>query len=273
MCTDISCSIDTSGRPLPVLKDVDRRRFLLGAASLPLATVLAYPELAQAASHKMQDFAITTPSGQLVGGSLAVPKAGMKAPAIVLIHEWWGLNDQIRAVAHDLSEKGYLVLAIDLYDGQYGSPPDEARALMQAVDAEKTTEKLVTAVNWLRANGNGKVATMGWCFGGSWSLNTSIATPVDGTVIYYGWVNRSAEDVAALSGRVLGHFATQDKLIDKAMVDGFEATLKEVGRDGDAIHWYDADHAFANPTGSRYDAEDAALAWDRTTAFLKDTLR
>lgn len=272
MCDIMSCSSETSDLPLPSVSAVERRSFLMGVASLPLATVLAYPELAAAASHKMQDFSITAPSGQPVMGSLAVPKSGMKAPAVLLIHEWWGLNDQIRAVAHELSEQGYLALAIDLYDGQYGASREEARSLMQATKPEQATEKLVTAVNWLRSQGSGKVATMGWCFGGGWSLNTSIATPVDGTIIYYGRVNRSAEDVANLAGPVLGHFGTKDKSINKPMVDGFEAALKEAGKKDYTLHWYEADHAFANPTGSRYDAEDAALAWQRTLGFLKDTI-
>lgn len=271
MCDINGCGSQKSKKPLPKVTALDRRQFSLGLASLPLATVLAYPDLAKAASHKMTDFSIPTANGHKVMGSLAKPK-GETGPAVLLIHEWWGLNDQIRAVAHELSEMGYLALAIDLYDGQYGATREEAMALMKGIDGTVATEKLVTAVNWLRANGSGKVATMGWCFGGGWSLNTSLATPVDATVIYYGRVNKSAADLQSLSSPVLGHFGTLDKSINKEMVDGFEAALKEAGKTDYTHYWYDADHAFANPTGSRYDEKDAALAWTRTTSFLKEHL-
>ncbi len=268
MCDLDGCSSQLSHKPLPIVSGMDRRQFNLGLASLPLATVLAYPELAQAAGARTKDFSISTPSGVEVMGSLATPKAGT-GPAVLLIHEWWGLNDQIRSVANELSEMGYLALAIDLYDGQYGATREEAMALRKAMDPAQATEKLVTTINWLRSNGSGKVATMGWCFGGGWSLNASLATPVDATVIYYGNVKKTAQELASLSSPVLGHFGTLDKNINEEMVSGFEQAMKEAGKTNFTTHWYEADHAFANPTGSRYDEKDAALAWTRTTSFLK----
>ncbi|NVK17055.1 MAG: dienelactone hydrolase family protein [Methylocystaceae bacterium] len=271
MCDINGCGSNQSDKPLPKVTALDRRQFSLGLASLPLATVLAYPDLARAAGAMSEDFSIDTPSGHKATGSLAKPKSG-KGPAILLIHEWWGLNDQIRAVGHELAEMGYLVLSIDLYDGKYGGTREEAMSLMKGLNPTEATEKLVTAINWLRANGTGKVATMGWCFGGGWSLNASLATPVDATVIYYGRVNKSADDLKSLSSPILGHFGTKDKSINEKMVAGFETSLKEAGKTDYTLHWYDADHAFANPTGSRYDEEDAALAWTRTTSFLKEHL-
>ena len=132
----------------------------------------------------------------------------------------------------------------------------------------------VDCLKWLREQDwcNGKIGTIGWCFGGGWSLNTSLATPVDGTVIYYGNVKKSAAQLASLKSPVLGHFGTLDKSINKEMVSGFEAAMKEAGKTDLAVHWYEANHAFANPTGSRYDEEDAALAWQRTLAFFKQHL-
>lgn len=132
------------------------------------------------------------------------------------------------------------------------------------------TQNVVAAVAWLRGHekSNGRVGTVGWCFGGGWSLNASIATPVDATVVYYGRVTKSADEVKALKGPVLGHFGTLDKNIDAAMVAGFEKSMAAAGRRDLTVHWYEADHAFANPTGARYDEADAALAWQRTLAFL-----
>jgi carboxymethylenebutenolidase len=132
------------------------------------------------------------------------------------------------------------------------------------------TETLVAWIDWLKSDSRstGKVGTVGWCFGGGWSLNASIATPVDATVIYYGRVERSADDLRALNGPVLGHFAEQDQWINKEMVDGFEAGMKQAGKPAE-IHWYAADHAFANPTGQNYDSDDAQAAWQRTLAFFR----
>jgi len=144
---------------------------------------------------------------------------------------------------------------------------------MQTVDPAAATETLVAWIDWLKQSpyGSGRVATLGWCFGGQWSLNASIATPVDATVIYYGRVDQPAERLARLKGPVLGHFATKDANINREMVERFEASMAEVKKPL-TVYWYEADHAFANPTGARYDAEDAALAWLRTQEFLRTNL-
>ncbi|MEZ5536837.1 MAG: dienelactone hydrolase family protein [Thiolinea sp.] len=260
---------------MPALK-VDpqqRRLFLQGLATLPLAAVLAYPELASAAADKLQDVSLDV-GDKKVTAALALPEAE-KAPAVILIHEWWGLNDQIKAVAAELAEMGYIALAVDLYGGEAAADPEGAKALMQAVDAEAATNTLTGWVDFLKNHerSTGKVATMGWCFGGGWSLNASIATPVDATVIYYGRVTPPADELKKLNGPVLGHFGKLDKSINEEMVSGFEKEMEAAGKsDTLTVHWYDADHAFANPTGARYDEANAALAWERTTEFLKEQL-
>ncbi len=269
MCDINGCGSERA-LPLPEVDPEARRRFLMGIGALPLATVLAYPALARAAADSLETISIDLADGSSVSAALARPAAD-RAPAVILIHEWWGLNDQIKSVAADLAKQGYLALAVDLYGGGVASDRDGAMALMQAVDGDRATETLTAWVEWLRGHpsGTGKVATMGWCFGGGWSLNASIATPVDATVIYYGRVTRPAEDLKALSGPVLGHFGTLDKNINGEMVGGFEKAMADAGKgDSLTVHWYEADHAFANPTGSRYDADDAALAWQRTSDFL-----
>lgn len=249
-----------------------RRTVLKGAASLPLAAILADPMLAQAAAHGLQDVAITTAGGKSVHAALAMPQK-TPAAAVLLIHEWWGLNDQIKSVAAKLAEEGYVALAVDLYDGKVATDAVGARSYMGQVQGGEATDTLASWIGWLKDHQatNGKVATVGWCFGGGWSLNASIAAPVDGTIVYYGNVSRKAADLAALKGPVLGHFAREDQWINQAMVSGFEAEMKQAGKDLTA-HWYDANHAFANPTSARYDEADAALSWQRTQAFLKETL-
>ncbi len=208
-----------------------------------------------------------------MSAALAVPLV-TPAPAVVLVHEWWGLNDQIKSVAAEVAAQGYMALAIDLYGGNVATTQDDAKAYMQAVDGEVATDTAGAWVDWLRARGDvtGKLGTVGWCFGGGWSLNTALARPVNATVVYYGRVNKSAAELAALDGPVLGHFATRDNWINADMVGGFEAAMDDAGKTY-TNHWYEADHAFANPTQARYDAEDAALSWDRTLAFLADNLK
>lgn len=245
-----------------------------GISAVPLAAVLADPKRVRAAAHGLQTVTATTKSGKTVSAALAMPET-LAAPGLILIHEWWGLNDQIKAVAAECAAQGYITLAIDLMDGQVATSPDAARVQMQAVgnDLALATDICVLWADWLRNRNDftGKLGICGWCFGGAWSLNTAIATPVDAAVIYYGRVTKEVSDLQKLKGPVLGHFATQDRFIDKPMVDGFVANMAEAGK-ALTVYWYDADHAFANPTSSRYDAPDAALSWERSLSFLSQNL-
>lgn len=274
MCDEYGCGHSKSDKPLPTATSEQRRAFLKGLAALPLAVVLADSQLAQAAGERMEKVSLALPGGQSAQAYLAVPEGVEKAPTVLLIHEWWGLNDQIKAVAAELAELGFIALAVDMYNGEYGSTREEAMALRKALDPELATQSLVGWIDWLKQHpkSNGKVATLGWCFGGGWSLNASLATPVDATVIYYGNVAKSAQELASLESPVLGHFGTLDNNINEEMVGGFEKAMMEAGKTDLEVHWYVADHAFANPTGSRYDEEDAALAWSRTVSFLHKTL-
>ncbi len=250
-----------------------RRDVIAGiAAATPLAAILSDPALVRAAAAELQEVSLTTIGGRPATAALASP-ATKPAPSLLLIHEWWGLNDQIKAVAAECANQGYTALAVDLYGGRVASNPEDAKQLMQSLEPAAATDTLVSWVDWLRARpeATGAVGTIGWCLGGGWSLNTSIATPVEATVIYYGRVEQPAERLARLKGPVLGHFATRDATINRPMVEGFEREMKQAGKSL-TVYWYDADHAFANPTGARYDEADAALAWERTLAFLHANL-
>ena len=272
------CDLDGCGRhramPPIVVSDGDRRAFLKGLVSLPLAAVLFDPLLARAQADTLQLVKLEIEGADPVQGALALPD-GEVGPAVLLIHEWWGLNDQIKAVAAELAKLGFVAFAIDLFDSEPATEPDAAMALVEGLDREVATAKLVAAIEWLASydRTTGKVGTVGWCFGGGWSLDASLATPVDATVIYYGNVEKTAAEVEPLYGPVLGHFATEDKFITRDMVDRFERAMAEAGKSEFlTVYWYDADHAFANPSGARYDASDARLAWDRTLEFLRAAL-
>ena len=274
MCTLDGCGAHAEMPPIFV-SETDRRAFLAGLGTLPIAAVLADPALAQAAAAKVTPVSITTVMGKPAKGVIAKP-AQLPAPAIVLIHEWWGLNDQIKAVAADLADKGYIAIAIDLFGkDEPATTADEAKAQMAGLNIEDATDAVSSWVYYARdlQDGTNKVGTVGWCFGGAWSLNASIAAPVDATVIYYGNVTRTVSQLENLKGPVLGHFGTLDQSINKEMVEGFEKNMAAADKADDlTVYWYDADHAFANPTGSRYDAADAATAWQRTLDFYSANL-
>ncbi len=253
-----------------------RRTVLKGALALPLAAVLADPKLAAAVAASLPEVSLITAGGKAVKGALALP-AATPAAAVLLVHEWWGLNDQIKSVAAALAKQGYIALAVDLYDGNVATTATDARTYMSAVQPAEATDTLASWIDWLgrRADSTGKIATIGWCFGGGWSLNAAlaapVAAPVAATIVYYGNVAKSADQLAPLKGPVLGHFATRDRWINRTMVDGFGAAMRRAGKRLDT-HWYEADHAFANPTSARYDEADAALAWRRTLDFLRANL-
>ncbi len=256
-----------------MLETVSRRDVVTGIAKgIPLAAVLADPILAHAAASSLESISIATAGGRSVTGALAMPNGKVKG-AILLVHEWWGLNDQIKAVAAEFAHQGYLALAVDLYDGKVATKADDARSYSRGTNPKEATDTLTAWAGWLRNHekGTGKIGTVGWCFGGGWSLNVSMAVPVDATVVYYGRVNKKADELANLKGPVLGHFGTKDKFINEKMVSGFEKEMKKADK-AFTTHWYEADHAFANPTGNRYDAGDAKLAWERTVAFFEKYL-
>ncbi|MGF1454899.1 MAG: dienelactone hydrolase family protein [Alphaproteobacteria bacterium] len=252
-----------------------RRQIVKGAAAAPLAAVLADPSLTAHAAAGLQTVSTKTKDGRTVSAALARPATdAAPVPSVMLIHEWWGLNDQIKAVASDFARQGYMALAIDLYDGAVAETREKAGSLARSVKDAEGRATTAAWIDWLRADASTteRVGTVGWCFGGGWSLTASQDTPVDATVIYYGNVRREADALGSLKGPVLGHFATQDRFINEDMVSGFKAAMAEAGKPL-TVHWYKADHAFANPTSARYDEADAALSWERTTAFFEDHLK
>ncbi|MGH6968258.1 MAG: dienelactone hydrolase family protein [Stellaceae bacterium] len=253
---------------------VSRRTVVKGiAAGVSLAAILADPNLARAVAQTLEPTSIVTAGGRKVSGALAVP-AKTPAPAVLVIHEGWGLNDQIKAVAAELADNGFLALAADLFDGKATANADEAAQLSQDVAANPApaTDTLTSWIAWLKRDSrcDKHVATLGSCFGGGWSLNASLAAPVDATVIYCGNVRKTADALRALKGPVLLHYGLKDWYITTAMVEGFEAEARKAGKSV-TVYAYDANHAFANPTGAGFpyvkDATDRA--WIRTIAFLK----
>lgn len=219
-----------------------------------------------------------TVGGQEINGHMAMPANATGAePAVIMIHEWWGLNENIQNMADQLAAEGFVVLAVDLYAGEIGTTPEEATKLMQASMADKKPleENLTQAIGFLEGKGKTNIGVMGWCFGGMWSLNTSLLAPskIDATVIYYGRVMDDSVALEALNMPILGIFAAEDKGIPVEGVRAFESTLIDLGKNAEIIIYPDVDHAFANPSGNNYSQEEAEDAWGRTLVFLKENLR
>ncbi|HEX5052907.1 MAG TPA: dienelactone hydrolase family protein [Planctomycetota bacterium] len=214
-----------------------------------------------------------------VGGEshyLSLPK-DKKAPlpAVLLIHEWWGLNDHIKHWADRLAAEGYATLAVDLYGGKVGTTPEEAQALMKAVDPERADAVMKQAFEYLAADTNIQAstrATLGWCFGGGVSLQFAMSEPrLDACVLYYGHLPRDPARLQAIAAPVLGIFGTQDPSIPKKAVDDFEAAMQKAGKKCRVLR-YDAQHAFANPSNAHYDAANAAKAWTEVRLFLRENM-
>ena len=217
--------------------------------------------------------------GEPLTGYLAYPESahgGM--PGVMLFHEWWGLNDNIRAMADKLAAQGYVVLALDLYDGKVAADPAQAREYMQSAMANRDRLNANIQQAWKFMDeeiGALSVAAMGWCLGGSMAFNAALLYPqsLDAVVVYYGHVtDTSREQLATLKMPILGLFGAADRGIPVEGVKRFRDTLDELGKDATIIIYEGAGHAFANPTGERYDPDAAEDAWERTLKFLDRTL-
>ncbi len=215
---------------------------------------------------------------QPIQGYLAKPKSAKgPLPAVIVIHEWWGVNDNIKAMTRQIAGEGFLALAVDLYAGKSAADPKTAMSLMKAAMTRipQGQDNLRQAFAYLKENAKAtKIASLGWCFGGAWSLQTALLFPdqLAAAVIYYGRLVQEKDKLNTLKMPLLGVFAAKDKGIPLAGVKQFEATLKELKKDATILIYPEADHAFANPSGNRYREKDALDAWKQTTAFLKKHL-
>lgn len=202
---------------------------------------------------------------------LSLPEGKGPFPAIVVIHEWWGLNEHIQHWSDRLAKSGWAAIAVDLYGGTVAKTPDEAMAAMKQVDPAKAKATLAAALDFAAKDPRiaaPKRAVIGWCFGGAWSLQAAMAQPqLDGAIIYYGQLETDPAKLGAIKAEVLGVFGNKDKGIPPAKVDEFEAALKQAGVKA-TIYRYDAEHAFANPSNPKYDEVAAADAWSHVLSFL-----
>jgi len=222
---------------------------------------------------------VTYKSGdETVQGILYTPAGKAPFPAIIVIHEYWGLNDWVKEQASKLSDQGYVTLAIDLYRGKVATTPDVAHEIMRGVPEDRAKRDLHAAFEFLASQANvrkDRIGAIGWCMGGGYSLDVALQEPaLAADVINYGHLATDPEALKKINAPILGSFGGQDHGITPDDVHKFEATLKQLGKQVDVKIYDDAGHAFENPNNKDgYRAADAADAWKRTVDFLAMTLK
>ncbi len=222
---------------------------------------------------------VSYPSGpETVTGYLAAPEGGAKKPAIVVIHEWWGLNDWARGKADGFAKQGYVALAVDLYRGKVTADPDTAHQLMRGMPDDRSLRDMKAAVAYLRTRpdvDSAKIGSVGWCMGGGLSLNLAVAEPtLAGAVIYYGHLMTDPTTIAGLKVPLLGNFGGQDQGIPPKDVEEFAAAAKKDGKSVDFKIYPDAGHGFASSKDPKvYRPADAKDADARTDAFFGKVLK
>jgi carboxymethylenebutenolidase len=210
------------------------------------------------------------PDGGRTKGYLA--SAGNGRTGIVVIQEWWGLNDQICGVADRFARAGYNALAPDLYKGRLTAAPDEANHLMTGLDFPDATQQDLRGAALHLKGSSGKVAALGFCMGGALTVAASVHIPeIAAGVCFYGIPPKEFADPAKIKTPFQGHFANQDDWCTPAAVDALESAMKAAGA-APEIYRYNAAHAFFNERSAAYDLASANQAWERTTAFLEKRL-
>lgn len=211
--------------------------------------------------------------GKTISGYYAAPAAGDEAPGIVVLQEWWGLNDQIKGVANRFAKEGYRALVPDLYRGKVTLDAAEAEHLMSRLDfGDATTHDISGALRHLKT-GDTKVGVIGFCMGGVLSFLAAARTDDANVAIpWYGLPPEGSMDPGDIKIPIQGHFALKDEHFTPAQVDALEKKLKEAGVNYE-FYQYDADHGFGNETGERYNPEATKLAWQRSLDFLAKHLR
>jgi carboxymethylenebutenolidase len=221
------------------------------------------------------------PDGQTVAGYLAEPAQGAAAPGLVVIQEWWGLNDQVKGVADKLAADGYRALVPDLYRGKVALEANEAEHLMKGLNfGDAAGQDVRGAVQHLKSSGSARVGVTGFCMGGALTVLSAVNVPeADAAVIWYGYPPLEYVDASKIKAPLMGHWATEDVPFPIAKVDELEKRLRDAKVKFE-FHRYNAKHAFANETADskklpilKYDPEAAKLAWRRTMDFFGKHLK
>jgi carboxymethylenebutenolidase len=245
------------------------KKFLIALALLLIA-IPAFAADGKTVSYKSGD--------ETVQAQLYTPAGKGPFPAIIVIHEYWGLNDWVKEEASKLSDQGYVTLAIDLYRGRVATTPDIAHELMRGVPEDRAKRDLHAAFEYLASQPNIKkdrIGAIGWCMGGGYSLDVALQEPtLAADVINYGHLATDPDALKKINAPILGSFGGQDHGITPDDVHKFEAALKQLGKSVDLKIYDDAGHAFENPNNKDgYRPADTADAWQRTVTFFAANLK
>ena len=220
------------------------------------------------------------PDGKSTDAYLVEPTHPENAPGVVVIQEWWGLDDEIKRVAQTLAAAGYRALVPDLYRGKLALEANEAEHLMGDLDfGDAASQDIRGAVQYLKSTGSAKVTVTGFCMGGALTVLSAGNVPeLDASIVWYGYPPLEYVDASAIKKPMLAHWALHDDFFNIAGVDQLEEKLRLAGASYD-FQRYDAKHAFANPKSEQrnmpplqYNPAAAELAWKRTFEFLKNNL-
>jgi carboxymethylenebutenolidase len=223
--------------------------------------------------------AVTFPSGDSTAQAiLYLPSGSGPHPALIVIHEWWGLNDWIKQEAAHYASQGYVTLAVDLYRGKIAATPDLAHELMRGLPQDQGVRDLTAAVHYLHGRSDvrrDRIGAVGWCMGGGYALQLAIASPaLRAVAINYGALATDKADLAKIHAAVLGNFGGRDQGIPPEAVHAFQAAMQSLGKPVDAKIYPDAGHAFENPNNATgYRPADAADALARLDRFFAEQLR
>jgi carboxymethylenebutenolidase len=252
---------------------MNRKLVITSAALVCLASALvlsSHPAKTQTVSYKSGD--------ETVSGFLALPDGGGKHPGLILIHEWWGLNDQVKSDAEKFANQGYVALALDLYRGKVATTPDEAHELMRGVPDDRGMRDLEAAFAYLASRPDvktDKIGSVGWCMGGGWSIKLAVNEPkLAACAVNYGPLPTDPANIAKIKSPVLGNFGADDRGITPDSVRAFNSAMKSSGKSIDVKIYDGAGHAFENPNNKDgYRPQAAADAWSRMDAFFQKTLQ
>ena len=211
------------------------------------------------------------------GAFVARPGGSQPVPAIVVVHEWWGLNGQIRSLATRLARQGYIAIVPDLYHGKIADDPMKAHELTRGLDRDEALGTLAAAVAWIRAQprtARSKIAAIGFCMGGGLAQEMGLrGTGVAAVVMFYGVPETDEQRLAKLDAPLQAHFGEQDDGIPGKRVDEFRSTLEKLGKTHEVYIYPGAGHAFMHDGQPSYRPDAARQAWARTLAFLQKHLK
>jgi carboxymethylenebutenolidase len=241
------------------------RRALLGSAAASLAG-LALPATAQPVS---ENATLTLSGGRVMGATLYLPPH-VPAPAVLMVHDRFGMTDVLRERAAALALDRYIVVCVDLFQGKTAGTPMDAEKLVATLDRQAASDTVAGWADWIRADArcNRNIGMLGFGLGGDAAVQASSLTPVQAMVLYYTALGQRPDLVMRLTAPILGHYSERNREFGVDAIEELQFQLQKANKKS-RVHLYDAEPDFANPASPQFARGDALLAWNRTVAFFR----